>query len=327
MGRRPVAGAGAGVHGPSHRLARRPARAGSRDPPAGGVAGAHGDLPRRLRRDGFGRARAGRAAHDPAAAGRAADRRRPHPAGRERARVLAVPRQLRRRPDERLRDARPHHARAGRLHDPGGRPVRGLLLGCSGRARRLRTRSVDQPGRVGSRPVGDQPRVPERARDGRPAPALQARDAHARGERGDGRHVHGSAVRRHDRLVVPPPPVARRRRRPQRLPRRGGRRRDLGHAPARDRRRPGARAGAHALLRADGELVPADDERRVLGQRPVVGVRQPDGLVPRAHRVARVDPARVARARRRRRPVPRDRGAPRVGARRDRDATPTRASR
>ena len=48
-----TSGHGAGVHGPSHWLARRPARAGSRDPPAGGVAGAHGDLPRRLRRDGF----------------------------------------------------------------------------------------------------------------------------------------------------------------------------------------------------------------------------------------------------------------------------------
>jgi glutamine synthetase len=60
-------------------------------------------------------------------------------------------------------------------------------------------------------------------------------------------------------------------------------------------------------------------QRRVLGQRPVVGVRQPDGLVPRARRVARVHPARMARAGRRREPVPRDRGAARVGARRDRD--------
>jgi glutamine synthetase len=85
--------------------------------------------------------------------------------------------------------------------------------------------------------------------------------------------VHGSAVRGHDRLLVPPALVARRRRRSERLPRRGGRRRDLDDAPARDRRRAAARAGAHGLLRTDRELVSADDERRVLGQRPVVGVR------------------------------------------------------
>ena len=277
-----MARAGAGVHGAPHRMARRPARAGSRDAAAGRLARTHGDLPRRFRRDGFGRARAGGAAHDPAAAGRAPRGHRPHRAGRERARVRAVPRELRRGPRERLRDARPHHAREGRLHDPGGRPVRGLLLEGAGRARRLRARPVDQPGRMGPRPVGDQPRVPARARDGRPAPAVQARDAHLGGERRHGGHVHGAAVRRHDRLVVPPAPVAGRRRRPQRLPRRGGRRRDLVDAAARDRRRPAARARAHALLRADGELVPTDDERRVLGQRAVVGVRQPDGLVPRA---------------------------------------------
>ena len=218
----------------------------------------------------------------------------------------------------------PDHARAGRLHDPGRRPVRGLLLGRSGRARRLRARPVDQPGRVGPRPVGDQPRVPAGARDGRPAPAVQARDAHARVERGHGGHVHGAAVRRHDRLVVPPASLARRRRRPQRVPRRRGRRRDLGDAPARDRRRAAARARAHAVLRADRELLPPDDERRVLGQRAVVGVRQPDGLVPCAHRVARVHPARMARARRRRGPVPRDRGAPRLGARRDRERSRAR---
>jgi glutamine synthetase len=100
--------------------------------------------------------------------------------------------------------------------------------------------------------------------------------------------------------------------------------RPFGNAPARDRRRPGSRAGAHAVLRTDRELVPADDERRVLGQRAVVGIRQPDGLVPRAHRVARVHPARVARARRRCRSVPRDRGAARLGARRDRNRGRTR---
>ena len=295
-----MAGTRAGVHRAPHRVARRPARPGPGDAATGRLARTHGDLRGRLRRDGFGRARAGGAAHDPPAADRAPRGDRPDRAGRERARVRAVPRQLRRGPRERLRDPRAHHAREGRLHDPGGRPVRGLLLGRSGRARRLRARPVDQPGRMGPRPVGDQPRVPAGARDGRPAPAVQARDAHARVERRHGGHVHGAAVRRHDRLVVPPAPLARRRRRPERVPRRGGRRRDLGDAPARDRRRAAARARAHAVLRADRELVPPDDERRVLGQRAVVGVRQPDGLVPRAHRIARVHPARMARARRRR---------------------------
>ena len=319
-----MAGARPGVHRPPHRVARRSARAGSRDAPVGRLARTHGDLRRRFRRDGFGRARAGGAPHDPAAADRAPRGLRPDRAGRERARVRAVPRQLRGGARERLRDPRPDHPRQGRLHDPGRRPVRGLLLGRAGRARRLGARPVDQPGRMGPRPMGDQPRVPAGARDGRSPPAVQARDAHAGHERRDGGHVHGAAVRRHDRLVVPPASLARRRRRPERVPRRRGRRRDLADAPARDRRRPAARTRAHAVLRAHRELVPTDDERRVLGQRAVVGVRQPDGLVPRPHRVARVHPARMARARRRRGPVPRDRGAARLGARRDRERCRTR---
>ncbi len=329
LGRRPVARTRPGVHGASHRVARRPARPGPRDAAAGRLARAHRDLRRRLRRDGFGRARAGGAADDPSAAGRAARRRRPHPAGGERARVRAVPRHLRRGPDERLRDARPDHARAGRLHDPGGRPVRGLLLGRAGaRSRppssargRARSSGASASGRSTSSTA-------TRSRWPTATCCSSSRCATLAAERRDGGHVHGAAVRRHDRLVVPPAPVARRRRRPQRLPRRGGRRRrsrpTLRHAIGGVL---AARARAHALLRAHRELVPADDERRVLGQRPVVGVRQPDGLVPRAHRVARVDAARVARARRRRRPVPRDRGAARVGAPTGSRRRPTPASR
>ena len=47
------------------------------------------------------------------------------------------------------------------------------------------------------------------AGDGRPPHAVQARDARPGGRGRDGGHVHGQAVRRHDRILVPPAPVAR----------------------------------------------------------------------------------------------------------------------
>ena len=100
-------------------------------------------------------------------------------------------------------------------------------------------------------------------------------------------------------------------------------------APAARRGRRRARAGPRpdALVRAHGELLPAHRGRGVLGQRPQLGLRQPHGVVSRARGVTRVDPARVARAGRRREPLPRDRGPARFGARRHRRAAPTPASR
>ena len=139
--------------------------------------------------------------------------------------------------------------------------------------------------------------------------------------------VHAEAVRRHDRLVVPPAPVAPERERRQRVPRRGGRARRRAHAVAGGRRAPAARARPDAVLRADGQLLPAHDERRVQRERPQLGVRQPHGLVSRARRGSGVDAAGVAGARRRREPVPRDRRGARVRRRRDLDRRGSRASR
>ena len=217
-----MAGPVAGVHGPPHRLARRPPGAGPRHAPPRRVAGADGDLRRRLRRDGLattscpsrrGRSCAGRSSASP----RPASCRR-SPASSSSRSIAA---RTTRAASNGYETLPPHDARARRLHDPGGRPARGLLRRRPRVARGLEPRPVDQPGRVGPGPVGDQPRVPARARDGRPAHPVQARDARpGRGGR-DGRDVHGQAVRGHDRVLVPPAPVARRRRGRERVPRRG----------------------------------------------------------------------------------------------------------
>ena len=222
-----MARSAAGVHGASDRMARRPTGSGSLHAAPGRMARPNRDLRGGFRRDGPRRPGGRRAAHHPAQADRARGERGVHAAGRERARVRAVPRHVRRRPGERVRDAPADHARARRLHGASGGPVRGLLRSGARGARRVRDRPVDQPGGVGSGSMGDQPGVPTGARDGRPAHPVQARDARHGRRRRDVGDVHAEAVRRHHGIVVSPPPVVAQRERRQRVPRsrRGTRRR------------------------------------------------------------------------------------------------------
>ncbi len=168
----------------------------------------------------------------------------------------------------------PDHARARRLHGAGRRPARGRSSREPARgARRLEPGSLDQPGGVGARPVGDQPGVPTGARDGRPPHPVQARDARPRGRERHGRDVHGEAVRRHHRLVMSSAPIPAGCRRSARVRSRSRPGTTLAAAAACGGRR-GARSGVRtdALVRAHDQLLPPRPRGRVLRQRAQLGV-------------------------------------------------------
>ena len=74
--------------------------------------------------------------------------------------------------------------------------------------------------------------------------------------------------------------------------------------------------GADALVRADGQQLPANGQRRLRRPRGDVGLRQPHRDLPRGRGIGHRHAAGVPRARRRRQPLPRARRAAGLGRRR-----------
>ena len=283
----------AGVHGTPHRLARRPARAGPRHAAARRLARTHGDLHRRLRRDRLGRARAGGAEDDPPAAGRAPRR---EPASRRRSRASSsspcttgpttrAARTATRRSRPTTLARADYTIQAGDQHEAFFAGVREALA-----ASELGPWTSQVEWGLGQWEINLEHR--NRARDGRPAHPVQARDARPRRRRRDGGHVHGEAVRRHDR--------ARRATCTCRSSTATGANvfhdADAGDGIVGVAAR--ARSAACSSDAPDLMLFYAptvNSYRRTTsgefcGNGALVGLRQPDGLVPRARRVGRRRP-------------------------------------
>ena len=209
--------------------------------------------------------------------------------------------------DERLRDAAADHARARRLHRAGRRSARGVLRRRPRGVVGVRARTVDQPGGVGPRPVGDQPGVSARVGDGRPSHPVQARDrdmAAAAGmsatfmpkpfgdTTGSSCHLHLSLLNASGVNVFHDAGA------------------EHGVAPTLSQAVGGLLQRAPDLMLFYAPTI--NSYRRTTsgefsGNGAQLGIRQPHGLVPRARGGPGVHAAGVARARRRREPVPRDR--------------------
>ena len=214
----------------------------------------------------------GRSPQHPRRPGPAGRRARVHGQGGQRARVLPLPRHLRRRRRSRPPGPAPRRLVHRGLPPPAGQPDRGPERPVPPAPRRLRHPGRVHQGRVGTGPARAQHRLLRRRRDGRPPRPAQAR---LQGDRRRARrvpHVHGQARRRRGRLVLAPPPLAVAPRR-QRV----RQRRDL---PALPRRVDGPGRRADGVLGADGQQLQALPGPVVGPHGAGVVARQPHRRVP-----------------------------------------------